>query len=52
MNSLRSLSLILHLLENIIIIGKIEYNSVYILNITQKKLTAILFIIAFYEGGT
>ena len=45
-------SLILHLLENIIVIGKIEYNSIYILNIIQKKLTTILFIIAFHEGGT
>lgn len=52
MNSLRSLSLILHLLENIIVNGKTEYNSIYVLNIIQKKLTTILFIIAFHEGGT
>ena len=52
MNSLRSLSLILHLLENIIVNGKTEYNSIYVLNIIQKKLTTILFIITFHEGGT
>lgn len=52
MNSLRSLSLILHLLENITVNGKTEYNSTYIFNIIQKILTTILFIIAFHEGGT